>query len=128
MTAIKFDSKVVADVDQALRPHAGWMFAKQGGRWVAVVELEHVERAEPAPEEDKDATVKLRITDAEIADDPDHASYLREILEALFRRRTKANTLDEHLTGPAASDVLRTSAGVITSQVADEIADREQDK
>lgn len=126
MTQPKIDSKVVADVEQSLRPHAADMFRQRGGRWMAVVELEHVERTEPAPEEEKEASVKLRVASAEIVTD-DHEDYIRRIAEALYKLRTKANTLDEHLAGPTPGDVVRTSSGMLLGNLHDEIRDQEQE-
>ena len=65
--SIKFDSKVLADVAEALEPHTTNMFKNRHGRWMAVVELAHVERTEPGPDEDKAPAVKVRVVGIEVA-------------------------------------------------------------
>ncbi|WP_206184911.1 hypothetical protein [Thermoactinospora rubra] len=99
MTAVKLDSKITTYVEKALEGWAAEMFAKRGGHWPAVIELAHVERAEPAETEDKQETVKLRITQLEVPG-PDHQEKIREVLKALYTVRTAEGTLDdENITG-----------------------------
>lgn len=92
---VKFDTKVLADVAEALEPHASEMFKQRKGRWIAVVELAHVERTEPGPDEEKNPTVKLRVTDLEIASTAFLEDQARQLLRALYQRRTADGTLDE---------------------------------
>lgn len=93
---VKFDTKVLADVAEALEPFADQMFKQRKGRWIAVVELAHVERTEPGPDEDKNPAVKLRVTDLEIAATAFTEDQLRQMLRDLYQRRTSDGTLDEH--------------------------------
>lgn len=108
MTAVKLDSKITAYVETALEPWAQEMFNQRGGHWPAVVELHHVERAEPADTEDKQETVKLRITRLEVPDH-EHHEQIREVQRALYTVRTAEGTLDdENLSGYAVSrDTIR---------------------
>ena len=92
---VKFDSKVLTDVAEALEPHATEMFKQRHGRWMAVVELAHVERTEPGPDEDKNPTVKLRVTSIEVAADEISGGRLRGIQREMYDRRTSSGTLFE---------------------------------
>ncbi|MCM8552652.1 hypothetical protein [Streptomyces sp. STCH 565 A] len=99
---VKFDSKVLTDVAEALEPFATEMFKQRQGRWMAVVEFGHVERTEPGPDEDKNPTVKLRVTTIEVAGDEVTRGRLRGIQREMFDRRTSGGTLFE---GVSDSDV-----------------------
>lgn len=90
---VKFDSKVLTDVAEALEPHAEEMFKQRRGRWMAVVELSHVERSEPGPDEDKNPTVKVRVTAIEVAGDEVSAGRLRSVQREMYDRRTSGGTL-----------------------------------
>ncbi|HEY9367892.1 hypothetical protein [Streptomyces sp.] len=92
---VKIDSKVLTDVAEALEPFAEQMFKQRQGRWMAVIELSHVERTEPGPEEDKHPSVKVRITSVEVAADAFTADRLRSLQRDMYQRRTDAGTLDE---------------------------------
>jgi len=116
VTQIKFDSKVVADVADALTRHAPEMFKERAGHWMAVVELAHVERTEPGPEEEKEPSVKLRVTAIEVAPDDYADERLREVQRDLFERRTRAGTLGEvevTVNGERVADLLGTGSGVL---------------
>lgn len=91
---IKFDAKVLADVAEALEPFADAMFRNRQGRWMAIVELAHVERTEPGPEEEKFPSVKVRVTGIEVAADEFTDERLRQQQSDLYRRRTSDGTLD----------------------------------
>lgn len=91
---VKFDSKVLTDVAEALEPHATAMFRNRQGRWMAIVELSHVERTEPGPEEDKAPSVKIRVSGIEVAADEFTDERLRQEQRDLYRRRTSSGTLD----------------------------------
>jgi hypothetical protein len=93
---VKFDSKVLTDVAEALEPFAEHMFKQRRGRWIAVVELAHVERTEPGPDEDKQPTVKLRVTGIEVAADEITGGRLRSLQREMYDRRTSGGTLFEH--------------------------------
>jgi hypothetical protein len=90
---VKFDSKVLTDVAEALEPHATEMFKQRRGRWIAIVELAHVERTEPGPDEDKNPTVKLRVTSIEVAADEITGGRLRGLQREMYDRRTSGGTL-----------------------------------
>lgn len=115
MTDIKFDSKVLEDVKEALENYAPDMFHQRKGRWMAVVELAHVERVEPGPDEDRFPSVKLRIVAIEVAADEYSDERLRELQRGLYRLRTKGGTLDGELDPDVqqARDVLKHGAGLL---------------
>lgn len=122
MPEIKFDSKVLEDVKEALADHSLDMFRQRKGRWMAVVELAHVERVEPGPEEDKFPSVKLRIVAIEVAADEYTDERLRELQRGLYRLRTKGGTLDGELDPDVqqARDVLRHGAGLLVGAGSDQ--------
>lgn len=91
---IKVDSKVIADVAEALEPYADDMFRNRQGRWMAIVELAHVERTEPGPEEDKYPSVKVRVVAVEVAADEFTDERLRQQQADMYRHRTSTGTLD----------------------------------
>lgn len=94
MTAIKVDSKLATHANEALAPHAAPMFARLGSTRMAVVELRAVERAEPAADEDKEQSVKVRISHLEVAN-VEQEDTLRQVLGALNLHRTAYGTLTE---------------------------------
>lgn len=92
---VKFDSKVLTDVAEALEPFAEEMFKQRRGRWMAVVEIGHVERSEPGPDEDKNPAVKVRVMTIEVAADEVTAGRLRNLQRDMYDRRTSGGTLFE---------------------------------
>jgi hypothetical protein len=92
---VKIDSKILTDVAEALEPHATEMFKQRRGRWMAVVELSHVERTEPGPDEDKAPAVKVRVTSIEVAADEITGGRLRGLQREMYDRRTSGGTLFE---------------------------------
>jgi hypothetical protein len=94
MTTIKIDSKVLSDVEKAIRPHARDLFNTLGTNVMAIVELSSVERTEQGPDEEKDDVVKVRIVDLEIAADEFTDERLRQQQRDMYRQRSSAGTLD----------------------------------
>lgn len=93
---VKFDSKVLTDVAEALEPFATEMFKQRAGRWMAVVEFGHVERTEPGPDEDKNPSVKIRVTSVEVSGDEVTNGRLRGMQREMYDRRTSGGTLFEN--------------------------------
>ena len=112
MTVIKLDSHMATSARDAIDPLAGRLFANTGARILGVVELAHLERTEPAPDNDKEASVKLRITHLEIAAD-DQEEHLRQALRALYLQRTAFGTLDEDGEIQLSARTLELTAGVL---------------
>ncbi|MGW1463874.1 hypothetical protein ACWCPT_05900 [Streptomyces sp. NPDC002308] len=92
---VKLDSKILTDVAEALEPFADQMFKSRHGRWMAVIELGHVERTEPGPEEDKLPAVKVRVVGIEVAGDEISGGRLRQLQRDMYDRRTSGGTLFE---------------------------------
>jgi hypothetical protein len=118
---IKFDSKVLEDVKDALADHAPEMFKQRKGRWMAVVEFAHAERVEPGPDEDKFPSVKIRIVSVEVAPDDYADERLRELQRGLYRQRTKSGTFDAEMDPDVqrGQDVLRHGSGLLVGSTSD---------
>lgn len=95
MIGIKLDAKVSARAGIALERYAERLYNRPGGRVIGVVELRHVERTQPAPDEDKEPTVKLRMSGLEIAS-PEQEDALRQAMEALHLHHSAQGTLGEY--------------------------------
>lgn len=94
MTAIKLESKLSAQADASLARYGQELYRRPGMRLVGVVEFRHVERTQPAPDEDKKPSVTLRVTALEIANQ-EQENTLREAQRALYLHRNAQGTLDE---------------------------------
>lgn len=94
MTTAKIEGKPASAAAQGLEPWIAPLYATQGKRVIGVVELKHVDRTQVAPDEDKEAVVRLRITHLEIAR-PEQEEPLREALRAIYLHRTAIGTLDD---------------------------------
>lgn len=94
MTVAKIEGKPASAAQQGLEPWIAPLYATQGKRVLGIVELKHVDRTQVAPDEDKEAVVRLRMTLLEIAR-PEQEAPLREAQRALYLHRTAHGTLDE---------------------------------
>ncbi|MFY7069608.1 hypothetical protein ACOQFV_27435 [Nocardiopsis changdeensis] len=98
MTTPKIDAKITAQVGDVLDPHMDTLMAKaragQADELLIVGTLRPVERIEPMAGEDKEASLKLRLSSVEIPD-VDQAEAVREVQRALWVTRTATGTLDE---------------------------------
>lgn len=94
MTDLKLESKVTAKVAEGLAPYVEKVFARQDGRWIALVEFKHSRREEPGAGEDKAPAVKIRLTHCEIFSE-DHEDRGRELLQTMYKVRTAEGTLDD---------------------------------
>jgi hypothetical protein len=94
MPDIKIEGKIGGAAAAAIEPHAKALYDKPGVRVVAVVELAHSERTQPAPDSEKNASVKLRISGLELPS-KEQAETIREVMQALHFQRTAAGTLEE---------------------------------
>lgn len=117
-TKAKLDSALSSNASVAIEDLIGRIYAKPGMRVLAVVELAHVERTQPAPDEDKDATVKLGIKHLEVARGGRQEEAVRRALNALYTIRTASGTLDpegevalsERTLGDTAGEVMLVTA------------------
>jgi hypothetical protein len=94
MTAVKLASKASSRAGEAIGRHAQALYATPGKRVIGIVELKHAERNQPAPDEDKESSVTLRIEHLEIAE-TDQEEVLRQAMSALYLARTAQGTLDD---------------------------------
>lgn len=62
MTTLKFDSKLGAAAAAALEPHIRPIYDRPDCTRLAIIELRHIERTQPAAGSDKDPSVRVRIT------------------------------------------------------------------
>lgn len=93
---LKLASTMSANAIEAVEDLVQPIYSKPGMRVLAVVELAHTERTQPAPEEDKEASVTIGVKHLEIARG-DQAEPLRKAMRALYVQRTARGTLDEQL-------------------------------
>lgn len=115
MTTLKIQGKPSAGAVAALQPHVERFYRRSGVRALAIVELAHVERTEPAKDADKDRTVTMRISAAEVPD-PDSEGSIREVMRALYLLRTANGTLDEEGNLALSQTTLKHAAGIIGGQ------------
>lgn len=95
MTTVKIDSKLGSNASLGIEDLSARLFAKPGMRIVAVVELAHIERTQPAPDEDKEPSVKLGIKSLEVARGGRQEDAVRRALHALYTLRTASGTITE---------------------------------
>lgn len=112
-TAIKLDSKLGRSATDALEPHVLPLYGRLGARIVAVLEMEAIERNQVADDADKDAWVKLRITQMEIPS-REQEGAIREAMRALYVQRSAFGTLEEDGTVELSEETLRHTAGLLT--------------
>lgn len=94
MTKLKIQGTPGAGAQSALEPHIARIYAKPGCRVVGVLEIQHVERSQAAPESDKTDSVTVKITHLEVPTQ-DQEGILREVMRTLYLQRTARGTLDD---------------------------------
>lgn len=94
MTQLKFDPKVSASAQEALEPHVRPVYATPASRRLFIGEFAAIERTEPAPGSEKEASVKVRIVSLELPNEGQEG-YVREALRFLHLQRTARGTLDD---------------------------------
>lgn len=94
MTTLKLDGTPGSAALAALEPHIPRIYSRPGVRVLAIAELAHIERVQPAPEADKEPSVKVRLSQLEIPN-AEQVDAVREALRALYLQRTARGTLDE---------------------------------
>ncbi|WP_426568157.1 hypothetical protein [Streptomyces canus] len=94
MTQLKFDAKVSASAQEALEPHVRPVYATPAARRLFIGEFAAIERTEPAPGSEKEASVKVRIVSLELPNEAQEG-YVREALRFLHLQRTARGTLDD---------------------------------
>ncbi|MGW7248847.1 hypothetical protein [Streptomyces decoyicus] len=105
---VKLDSGA-AFIEAALtREQRRGLFERPDMSVFAIVQLTSKSYTGFADGEEKDPTVKVRVTLAEVAQDDRQAQLVAEVMRAMMRRRRMDQTLDE--LGPGAHDVEATIA------------------
>lgn len=94
MTQLKFDAKVSASAQEALEPHIRAVYDVPASRRLFIGEFAAIERTEPAPGTEKEASVKVRIVSLELPNEGQEG-YVREALRFLHLQRTARGTLDD---------------------------------
>src|ERR1700740_1186470 len=94
MTTLKFTGKPTASAMAALEPHIGRLYNTPGASCMAIIEMRHVERLQPAPGSDKAASVGMKLVGCEIPT-REQEGVVREAQRALYLQRTARGTLDE---------------------------------
>jgi hypothetical protein len=112
MTVLKIQGRPAAVAMQAIAPHVQRLYDRTGIRVMAVVEMAHVERTEPAPDSEKEATVTMRISHLEIPS-ADQENVVREVQQALYLQRTSEGTLDESGRLELSDQTLGRAAGMV---------------
>lgn len=112
MTNLKFDSKLGAAAANSLEPHIRGIYERPGTRILFIGEARHVERTQPAPESEKDPSVKVRISHLEIPN-KDQEGAIREAQRALYLQRTATGTLDEEGQLQLANSTLKHIGGLL---------------
>jgi len=120
MTLAKISGKPTTAASSGLAPHIENLYNRPGARVVGIVELEHIERTQPAPESEADPVVKLRLSHLEIASDRQE-EYLRDTLLALYTIRTAAGTLTEAGEVELAESTVEGTGGLVTAVEAAEL-------
>ena len=112
MTTLKFDSKLGAAAAAALEPHIRPIYDRPDCTRLAIIELRHVERTQPAAGSDKEPSVRVRITHLEIPN-KEQEGVIREAMRALYLQRTAQGTLDEDGQVQLTESTLRNLSGLV---------------
>lgn len=110
MTTLKIIGNPASPAMQALEPHIGRLYARPGVRIMAIIELAHVERVQPAPGSDGTPTVRMKISSCEIPN-AEQEDAVRTAQRALFLTRTARGTLDEEGLLNLDDDTLKLTGG-----------------
>lgn len=110
MTALKITGTPTASAMQALEPHIGRIYDRPGIHIMAIVELVHTERIQPAPDSDVEPVVRMKITGCEVPNE-DQEAAIRTAQRALNLARTARGTLDEEGLLQLDEDTLKRTGG-----------------
>lgn len=96
MTTLKLDGTPGSGALAGIEAHVPGIYNDPGRKFVAIVELAHIERVQPAPDADKEPSVKCKVISCEIPVG-EQVDAVRSALRALWLRRTAQGTLTEQL-------------------------------
>lgn len=114
MTDLKIIAKPNSGAAQAFEGHVQRLYDRPGLSIMAIVELRHDQRVEPAPGSDAKRSVAVKIVGAEVAG-LEQEGALREAQRALYLMRTATGTLDEDGNVELAEDTMRRTGGLMTA-------------
>jgi hypothetical protein len=112
MTVLKIQGNPSTAAKEAIEPHMRRIYTHSGVRFMAVVELAHTERTEPAADSEKPPTVTVRVVGMEIPA-RDQEESLREVQRSLYLQRTSAGTIDEDGKLILSKQTIEDAAGII---------------
>jgi len=107
---VKLATLAAGAAQEVLDIHSSALYATLGTHRLAIMEFASVERTQMAPDEDKEATVTVRIQQMEIADEK-QSDALRNTLAALHLQRTAHGTLTEDGDVAMSQNVIEGCAG-----------------
>lgn len=110
MTALKITGTPTASAMAALEPHIARIYARPGVHVMAIIELVHTERIQPAPNSDTEAVVRVKIVGCEVPND-EQEDAVRAAQRALHLARTARGTLDEEGLLNLDDDTLKLTGG-----------------
>jgi hypothetical protein len=112
VTTLKIQGRPAAVAQQGIEPYIDRLYAVPGARVVGVIELAHIERPQPAPDADKQASVTLKITHLEIAG-AEQEGIVREAQRALYLQRTASGTLTDLGEVELSEESLKLTGGLL---------------
>lgn len=115
MPDIKIEGKIGGNAAAALEPHALELYNRPGCQVVAVVELEHTLRTQPAPHSEKTASVSLRISGIELPT-KEQIETVREVMQALYLQRTATGKLTEQGDVELSKNTLEFASRLLSDQ------------
>ncbi len=110
MTHLKITSTPSASAMQALEGHIKRIYDRPGIRIIAIIELEHTERVQPAPNSDVEPVVRMRIVGCEVPNEEQEGT-IRTAMRALYLSRTARGTIDEDGQLELDKDTLKRTGG-----------------
>jgi hypothetical protein len=110
VTVLKVVGNPSSGAMQALEPHIASLYDRPGVHLMAIVEMVHVERIQPAPGADGKPTVKMKIISCEVPSEEQEGA-IRTAQRALYLARTARGTLDEDGQLQLDEDTLKRTAG-----------------
>lgn len=110
MTVAKLVSKMTAAADSGLEEYVTPLYQRPGKTVLALVELKHIERTQPAPGSDLAPVVRLQINRMEVPK-AGQSQPIQDALDALYLQRTAAGTLDQAGEVQLAEDTIRRTHG-----------------
>jgi hypothetical protein len=110
MTTAKIAGTAGASAIAGLAPYVDDLYDHPGKRVIIIGELRHVEKTVPIDDTEREPSVKLMLTELEVASG-NKEEPVRDALVALYQHRTAHGTLTEHGDVQIAEATLRSFGG-----------------